>query len=102
MHRGTQAEHRMAQGSYASLCENRGTDSVASCATFAFAPFAGAPLQDAAMRKMAKELRIQDPGRHIFLCCDQTKAKCCSKEAGLESWDYLKGRIKVDAARHGA
>lgn len=32
--------------------------------------------------------------RHIFLCADQTEAKCCDKEAGLESWDYLKNRLK--------
>ena len=32
--------------------------------------------------------------RHIFLCCDQTKPKCCSKEDGLESWDFLKRRLK--------
>ena len=31
--------------------------------------------------------------RHLFLCCDQTKPKCCSKEAGVESWDYLKTRL---------
>lgn len=30
---------------------------------------------------------------HIFLCCDQTKPKCCTKEAGLEAWDYLKRRL---------
>ena len=32
--------------------------------------------------------------RHILLCADQTEAKCCDKEAGLESWDYLKTRLK--------
>ena len=32
--------------------------------------------------------------RHIFLCADQTLPKCCSKEAGLESWGYLKKRLK--------
>ena len=32
--------------------------------------------------------------RHIFLCADQTEAKCCDKEAGLESWNYLKTRLK--------
>ena len=32
--------------------------------------------------------------RHIFLCADQTEAKCCDKETGLESWDYLKPRLK--------
>lgn len=47
------------------------------------------------MRRVASQLRIHEPGRHIFLCCDQTLAKCCTKEAGMESWNYLKGRIKV-------
>ncbi len=32
--------------------------------------------------------------RHIFLCADQTEAKCCAKEAGLESWEFLKHRLK--------
>ena len=32
--------------------------------------------------------------RHIFLCCDQTNPKCCSKEAGEESWNFLKNRLK--------
>jgi (2Fe-2S) ferredoxin len=32
--------------------------------------------------------------RHIFLCADQTEPKCCAKEAGLESWEYLKRRLK--------
>jgi (2Fe-2S) ferredoxin len=32
--------------------------------------------------------------RHIFLCADQTEAKCCAKEAGLESWEFLKRRLK--------
>ncbi len=31
--------------------------------------------------------------RHIFLCCDQSKPKCCDKPGGLESWDYLKARL---------
>lgn len=34
------------------------------------------------------------PRRHIFLCCDQTKPKCCEKERGLEAWTYLKRRLK--------
>jgi (2Fe-2S) ferredoxin len=32
--------------------------------------------------------------RHIFLCCDQTKAKCCDKESSLASWEFLKRRLK--------
>lgn len=42
----------------------------------------------------AEKLKLGYPGRHIFLCCDQTAAKCCQKEAGLISWDYLKRRIE--------
>lgn len=44
--------------------------------------------------KKAKELKIDKIKRHIFLCADQSKAKCCSMKEGLESWDYLKSRIK--------
>jgi len=32
--------------------------------------------------------------RHIFICADQTKPICCSKEAGIEAWDYLKKRLR--------
>lgn len=32
--------------------------------------------------------------RHIFLCADQTKPNCCPREKGLESWEYLKRRLK--------
>ncbi len=31
--------------------------------------------------------------RHIFLCAEQTEAKCCSREAGVESWKFLKKRL---------
>ncbi len=32
--------------------------------------------------------------RHIFLCCDQSKPKCCNMAEGLESWEYLKIRLE--------
>jgi (2Fe-2S) ferredoxin len=32
--------------------------------------------------------------RHIFLCADQTEPKCAPKERGLESWEFLKRRLK--------
>lgn len=32
--------------------------------------------------------------RHIFLCCDQTKPKCCDKDVSLAAWDFLKRRLK--------
>lgn len=40
-----------------------------------------------------QKLRIDKLRRHIFLCCDQTKPKCCSKEDSLTSWEYLKRRL---------
>lgn len=45
------------------------------------------------LERTAKNLRLKHIKRHIFLCADQTEPKCCSKEAGLESWNYLKRRI---------
>ena len=32
--------------------------------------------------------------RHIFLCADQTEPKCCSQEASLAAWEFLKRRLK--------
>lgn len=32
--------------------------------------------------------------RHLFLCADQTKPKCCDRDASLKAWDYLKRRLK--------
>ncbi|ACK71287.1 Ferredoxin-like protein [Gloeothece citriformis PCC 7424] len=32
--------------------------------------------------------------RHLFLCSDQTKPKCCPKQEGLDAWEYLKRRLK--------
>jgi len=46
------------------------------------------------VRKEAKKLHIPTIKRHIFLCADQTKPKCCKKEIGLKSWNFLKKRLK--------
>lgn len=32
--------------------------------------------------------------KHIFLCCDQSKPKCSTREASLESWEYLRRRLR--------
>lgn len=42
----------------------------------------------------AKNIGVPEARRHIFLCCDQTIPNCCDKEASLESWNYLKRRLK--------
>ncbi len=45
------------------------------------------------LSRKVDELKIPNIRRHIFLCSDQTEPKCCQKEAGLESWSYLKKRL---------
>lgn len=44
--------------------------------------------------KIARSVCVDKIRRHMFLCCDQTKPKCSDKERSLESWDYLKKRLK--------
>lgn len=51
------------------------------------------PQQQTALARKSQELGLGTFKRHIFLCCDQTKPKCCSKEQGLESWEFLKNRL---------
>lgn len=46
------------------------------------------------LEEKVEDLKIAKIKRHIFLCCDQTKPKCCDKKDGMESWDYLKSRLK--------
>lgn len=36
----------------------------------------------------------ESAARHIFLCAMPEKAKCCNREQGKESWNYLKKRLK--------
>ena len=43
---------------------------------------------------MARSIGVPNAHRHIFLCCDQTKPKCCDKASSLASWNYLKRRLK--------
>lgn len=46
------------------------------------------------LKKKAKRLKLNKIRRHIFLCCDQRKANCCSHEEGAESWIFLKNILK--------
>jgi (2Fe-2S) ferredoxin len=45
------------------------------------------------LASLVEKLRINNIRRHIFLCADQTKPVCAPREAGLESWEYLKKRL---------
>ena len=42
----------------------------------------------------AAALHLSAARRHIFICADPSEPKCCPREAGLQSWDYLKRRLK--------
>ncbi len=45
------------------------------------------------MQSTVERLGVKVIRKHIFLCCDQTKPKCCNKEQSLDSWVYLKQRL---------
>lgn len=46
------------------------------------------------LQRCVKALGIDQLKRHIFLCADQTKPKCSPLKEGLESWHFLKHRLK--------
>jgi len=45
-------------------------------------------------QRLAESVGVLAARRHLFLCCDQTKPKCCDRERSLVAWDYLKRRLK--------
>ena len=45
-------------------------------------------------RQQAEKAGVRATRRHIFLCCDQTKPNCSTREQSLVAWDYLKSRLK--------
>lgn len=48
----------------------------------------------AKQRWILEQMGVETVERHIFLCAEPTKAKCCSLREGQESWVYLKDRIR--------
>ena len=45
------------------------------------------------LKAVAESLGLEKFRHHIFLCADQAKAKCCDKDQGLASWEFLKARL---------
>lgn len=45
-------------------------------------------------RRTAEKLGVPAIQRHVFLCCDPTKAKCCGRKRSIEAWKYLRKRLK--------
>jgi (2Fe-2S) ferredoxin len=59
-------------------------------------------MSDGELERSVEALGLATGRRHIFLCCDQTKPKCCEREVGLESWSYLKRRLdELGLSRQG-
>jgi (2Fe-2S) ferredoxin len=55
-----------------------------------------------ALDKRAAKLGVPATRRHIFLCCDQSKPKCCDRKQSLVAWEYLKERLKeLGLSEHG-
>ena len=48
------------------------------------------------------DVKINQIQRHIFLCCDQNKPKCSLRDKSLESWNFLKSRLReLDLIKEG-
>jgi (2Fe-2S) ferredoxin len=47
-----------------------------------------------ALAKAKDALGLEKHTRHVFLCADATEPKCASKAQGVESWEFLKKRLK--------
>jgi (2Fe-2S) ferredoxin len=45
-------------------------------------------------RASAERVGIAAARRHILLCCDQTKPKCCERDRSLVAWEYLRARLR--------
>lgn len=55
-----------------------------------------------AQRLKAEAIGVPAARRHIFLCCDQAKPKCCDRDRSIVAWDYLKARLlALGLADHG-
>jgi (2Fe-2S) ferredoxin len=44
-------------------------------------------------RHVADKVGVTQIRWHIFLCCDQTKPNCSTREQSLAAWEYLKSRL---------
>lgn len=47
-----------------------------------------------AARKAMREEGYAQTRRHIFICAEAQKAKCCPAKVGAEAWSHLKRRLR--------
>src|SRR5882724_5098694 len=50
-------------------------------------------MDPADLARVADKLRLGQIKRHIFLCADQSKPQCSTREDSCASWDFLKKRL---------
>lgn len=50
--------------------------------------------ESGALSVCVQALGLPQIERHVLICADQTKPKCCEQATGLAAWDYLKRRLK--------
>lgn len=43
--------------------------------------------------KTLEKIAGPSPSRHLFICAEPKKAKCCTPDEGKASWEYLKKRL---------
>ena len=48
---------------------------------------------DAELEAAARAAGVDRGEKHIFLCADASKPKCCDPAVGLVSWEFLKKRL---------
>jgi len=60
------------------------------------APSKGTPenVKQSKIQRLVDSVGIPDARRHVFLCCDQRKDKCCDRDRSMVAWEYLKKRLK--------
>ena len=46
------------------------------------------------LRRRAEKRGVPEIQRHVFLCCDPSKPKCCSRKSSLAAWKFLRKRLK--------
>ncbi len=52
------------------------------------------PPIDHELAHAVQTLGLEKYVRHIFLCAEQTEAKCAPREKTLAAWEFLKSRLK--------
>lgn len=51
-------------------------------------------MSDQELEDSKRTLGLERYKRHIFLCAAPERSNCCSREAGLAAWEFLKKRLK--------